>query len=114
MSLQKKLCQDIQKVKSNKYTNDTFEEARDAAEKLTKALNGGTSKAAMLGMLEALWCEHRYLQNEAIIVMLAALANLPSATGTDARNEFGISLCLKIREALADELYGWIVKGEGI
>jgi hypothetical protein len=113
MNVREQLTRDIQTVQANKYTRATFQKAKEGMEELTRALNGGTSKAAMLGVLDALWSEHRYLQNEAIIALLSALANLAPVAGSDARNEFGIGLCQKIRDTLDDELYGQIVKEKG-
>jgi hypothetical protein len=96
---------------SEKYQKVTFDAAKEATEVLTKALNGGSQRPAIFGILSALRREHRYLQNEAVIVMLSALGLLCEVEGTDARNEFGIGLSRKVQEKLEDDLFYIFGKG---
>ena len=88
-----------------KYDRETFRRADQLMEELGKLLNGGSKSVAVLGVINGLRREHRYLQNEAIISLLTALGRLPEVEGTDARNEFGIDLCRKVRKTFDDSLF---------
>ena len=81
------------------------QDARDAIETLTRALNGGTRRDVIAGLVQGLSREHRYLQSEAIWALLEALARLPQETGTDARNEHAVNACADVYAALADRIY---------
>lgn len=92
----------------NKHDRETYHKARDAAYALGDLLNGGSKNAVMLGLVEGLVRQHRYLQNEAIVTLLTALGEfgaLPERQFTDARNEFAHKLCRLLRERFKDELF---------
>ena len=95
-----------------KYDRETFRRADMLMEELGKLLNGGSKGAAILGVVNGLRREHRYLQNEAIISLLTALGRLPEVEGTDARNEFGIGHCKTVRKTFDDSLFWNVPKVE--
>ncbi len=90
---------------------DLFEKARGAVADLCKVLNGGgqqEKRTIVAGILEGLTHEHRYLQNEALWLLLTSLGafgGLPSGRFTDARNEHAHKACADLREALGDRIY---------
>jgi len=78
---------------------------RRAAEGLGRGLNGGSRDTVMLGLLDGLRNEHRYLQGEAVWTILQALSYLgadPLRTYVDGRNEHAIRACEDIRARLVD------------
>jgi len=92
---------------SNEYTRRNFDQGLEAARALSKALNGGDRNNIMLGFLDGLVREHRYLQSEMVWMLLTILAELASpdlVNRTDARNEYAIKACADLREALKDRL----------
>lgn len=95
--------------KIEEHENDrAFSKARDAMRALGDALNGGNKDAAMVGALVGLLTTHRYLANEAVIVLLTALGEfggMEEASVSDARNSFAYRISGKIRTALKDELF---------
>ena len=85
-----------------------YEETRkvvgDSTKALCKALNGGSRKDAVAGLLEVLTREHRYLQSEVIWALLEALGSMATER-TDARNEAAIRACGDLRKAVGDRIY---------
>jgi hypothetical protein len=100
------------RLPSEKYKKQAFDQAKEATEILSKALNGGPSRAVILGMLSSLMREHRYLQQEQVVAMLSALGLVDVVSGCDARNEFAHGLTSKVRKALKDDLF--YIYGEAI
>jgi hypothetical protein len=96
---------------SEKYKKEAFDAAFDATQVFAKALNGGPSRAVVLGILSALDREHRYLQQKQIMAMLMALGLVDVVGGSDARNEFAHGLTAKVRETLDDSLFYNVPKG---
>lgn len=94
-------------TRPSKSDRETFNASRDAFLALAKALNGGSQKMAIAGLLEGITHEHRYLQNSAIWTLLTALGTFGGLSDrfTDARNESAHKACGDIREALADRIY---------
>ena len=78
------------------------DETRQVVEGLTKglckALNGGSRKEAVLGVMDALKREHRYL----LLLLLLLLRLLERS---DARNEAAIRACGDLRKAVEDRIY---------
>lgn len=90
------------------YERDTFEASRDAFLSLAKALNGGSQKDAVAGILEAMTHEHRHLQSVAIWTLLRALGafgGLNPNRWVDGRNEAAHQACRDIRETLNGRIY---------
>lgn len=89
----------------------TFNKAVANVDALCNIANGSgrdlITTATIMGLLDA----HRYIQNETVIALITALGDLgrmyeetPEMV-SDARNSFAMSLCLKIRKALQDDLF---------
>ena len=83
---------------------ETKKKAKELTEALCKALNGGSRKDAVAGVVDALRHEHRYLQSEAVWALLEALGTLATER-TDARNEHAIKACGDLKAAVGDRIY---------
>ena len=82
----------------------TTQQAIDATKALIKALNGGSSKDVVAGVVDTLKHEHRYLQGQAVWALLEALGSL-AGERTDPRNVHAIKACGTLREALGEVIY---------
>jgi hypothetical protein len=86
--------------------HDTFNVAKAAAALLLDALNAGSKRDAIPGVVAGITTTHRHLQGEGIFTILEALGELPKLdNATDARNEHAYKACAELREALRERIY---------
>lgn len=86
--------------------HDTYNIAKGAIALLLDALNSGSDRDAVPGVVAGILTTHRYLQGQGIWALLTALGHLPELeNATDARNEHAYKACETLREALSERIY---------
>lgn len=91
---------------------ETFEKAEKAVEALANLINVMGSEAIVrAGLINGFLRTHRYLECKLIETLLLVLGDLGTMYSehperfADARNEFALKLCEKLREDFNDKLY---------
>lgn len=86
--------------------HDTYLLAKAAVALLLDALNSGSKRDAVPGVVAGIVATHRHLQGQGIFALLEALGELPKLeNATDPRNEHAYKACAELREALRERIY---------
>lgn len=98
-------------MRFRKVQAEHFRRIRETFDKLGDFANGGKRGIIRTAFVAEMFREHRFIQDVLIQELLGALGDLGKlyqdepVRFTDGRNEFAYKLCLKVREALKEELF---------
>jgi len=99
-------CQHVDQSGPGIDRHDTYNLAKAAAALLLDALNSGSKRDAVPGVVAGISATHRHLQGVGLFAILEALGELPKLEhATDARNEHAYKACAELREALRERIY---------
>lgn len=83
----------------NEYALKDYQAGAEAADTMSRHLNGGSTNTYVLGFVAQFQREHRYLQGEMITALLNIVGSMANQ-GTDPRNEIQVEWCAKVRTLL--------------